>query len=61
MFSWKNIRVNALALSKRWIFSIHEETVAQIFAHEQLACFGVDSNMIGTFEFRALKSFGKNG
>ncbi|MGE7660377.1 class I SAM-dependent DNA methyltransferase [Peribacillus sp. NPDC097197] len=61
MLGWDDIKINALAFSKRWKGASREEADAQLFVHELLACFGVDSKRIGTFEFKVTQGERRNG
>lgn len=58
---WNEIRIRALAFSKRWKDAKSEEGEAQLFLHELLEVFGVDSRRCSTFEYKVPKGSNRNG
>lgn len=58
---WQEIRNKALYFSKRWANAKSEQAEAQLFLHELLEVFGVDSKRIATFEFKVPQGKNRNG
>jgi hypothetical protein len=58
---WSDIRNNALIFYKRWKDATREEAEAQLFIHEFMEVFGVDSKRIGIFEFKVPHGKVRNG
>jgi len=48
--TWDEIYRNAVRFSKRWENASNERAEAQLFLHEFLSVFGVDSKRVATFE-----------
>jgi hypothetical protein len=50
LLTWEQIADNAIVFSKRWADAKNERAEAQLFLHELLGVFGVDSKRVATFE-----------
>jgi len=59
--TWDQIKNNAISFSKRWKDAKNERAEAQLFLHELLGVFGLDSKRVATFEQKIHPEADTNG